>query len=288
MKSPVRNRGLHYFRGRRVSLLSCGPWEARAVVTGTNRYEVALTREGKRVRVSCSCPFFADRDTPCKHIWATVLAVDTKSGLRGDGRLPSALITTNAPGPEARARSGNKRPRRPRRGGAAAQAPADPALRAVAEAPPQTERTEQRARPGRTARTASQPGGRGQAAERRPGQAPVRAGELLYVIDLPLTLARGRLTMEILTRRRKRDGAPGALGRTRLTRSSIAQLRNPADREIMALLAAPADRPRPEARRYGGQGERADRGERAEVPSPCEIPEAAMPVLLPLLCSTGR
>jgi len=264
VKSPVRNRGLHYFRGRRVSLLSCGPWEASAVVTGTTRYEVALTREGRRVRASCSCPFFTDRDTPCKHIWATLLAVDTKSGLRGDGRLPSTLVTTNAPPAEVRAKPGNKRPRRARRAGAAAPGPAAPVWRAVMDQLPRAD---------------------------VPPAAPVRAGELLYVIDLAMTLTRQRLTMEILTRRRKRDGSPGPLGRTRLTRSAIAQLRNPADREILALLAGPADRPRPEARRYGGPGERADRGdrgERPEIPSPFEISDPAMGVLLPLLCSTGR
>jgi len=288
VKSPVRNRGLHYFRGRRVSLLSCGPWEAKAVVTGTTRYEVALTREGKRVRGSCSCPFFADRDTPCKHIWATVLAVDTQSGLRGDGRLPSTLITMNTPGPEVRAKTGNKRPRRSRRGGPAAQNPAAqspvaPGLRAVTDPLPQ---------PARTARTARPHGPPAGPPAGHPAQAPVRAGELLYVIDLGMSLSRQRLTMEILTRRRKRDGSSGALGRTRLNRSSIAQLRNPVDREILALLAEPADRPRPEQpRRYGGPGERADRGDRGdrtEIPSPCEIPESAMAALLPLLCSTGR
>src|SRR5215203_2857799 len=90
----VRKRGLQYFRGGRVELVSCGAQEARAVVTGTEHYQVTLSRSGRAIDSSCSCPY-ADRGAPCKHIWGAILAADAKGCLVGtDGAPPDHLTCT--------------------------------------------------------------------------------------------------------------------------------------------------------------------------------------------------
>ena len=70
----VYNRGLRYYRSRRVRVLSADQREAKCIVRGTHDYEVAFELRGNTVHVSCSCPFFA-RGAICKHIVAAALAV---------------------------------------------------------------------------------------------------------------------------------------------------------------------------------------------------------------------
>src|SRR6185295_8869412 len=93
INSKVRKRGVHYFNAGHVRITACGPEAADAVVAGSSLYEVSLFREGKILRAFCSCPF-AERGEACKHVWAALLAVDAKGGLRGrDGSLPQRLET---------------------------------------------------------------------------------------------------------------------------------------------------------------------------------------------------
>ncbi|HYN21667.1 MAG TPA: SNF2-related protein, partial [Thermoanaerobaculia bacterium] len=94
--TAVRRRGAQYLRDERVRLTSCGPNEATATVNGSEVYSVRLVRSGDRVEASCTCPY-AERDEPCKHIWATLLEVEVRGGLgTPGGNLPRGLVTTEA------------------------------------------------------------------------------------------------------------------------------------------------------------------------------------------------
>ena len=89
----VRKRGVEYFRRGTVTVLSSSPEEAEATVSGSEPYHVRLVREAKKLRGSCSCPYFSDRKEICKHVWATLLAVDGLGALRGAGNdLPLRLV----------------------------------------------------------------------------------------------------------------------------------------------------------------------------------------------------
>ena len=60
------------------------------MVRGTRPYRVYVTREKGGVSISCTCPRF--ETTPCKHVWATLVALDRdeRPGPVGPGRtLPS-------------------------------------------------------------------------------------------------------------------------------------------------------------------------------------------------------
>ena len=89
--SGIRSRGEQYVRENRVSMLSVGQNELRAMVRGDSEaaYEVVLDWEFSReqLAVCCTCPYY-DEHAICKHIWATILTADAANiGPRGKHRL---------------------------------------------------------------------------------------------------------------------------------------------------------------------------------------------------------
>src|SRR5262245_1364107 len=88
----VRSLGADYFQEGRVKITKGSDWEVYARVRGTRTYSVDLEIAGDELIVHCDCPAF---DTePCKHLWATILAVEGKGYLRGDGDLgPLELVS---------------------------------------------------------------------------------------------------------------------------------------------------------------------------------------------------
>jgi hypothetical protein len=259
----VRRRGVHYFRGRTVRLTACGPERAEAVVAGSSEYDVSLRRDSEALRASCSCPF-SGRGETCKHIWAAILAVDAKGGLRGSqGVLPQKLVTS---APEEEGARGRKdkdddAPRKPAR-----------------PMPP----------PVSTARPAPRPPAWREALRQLAVAAPplsVPTGsstrELLYLLDVPQTLKSQQLILDLLTGRRKLDGSWSTqLSRPYLSRDHISGLPDPDDRKIVSLIAGGT---------YNGfYGAWNMPSGSSPVPVPCEIPPATADVLVPLLCATGR
>jgi hypothetical protein len=271
VNSKVRKRGVHYFRGRTVRLTACGPERAEATVTGSTEYDVSLWRDAQALRASCSCPF-SDRGEICKHVWAAILAVDAKSGLRGsEGVLPQKLITSAPDEESSRARKEKAGPA-PRK---LAQ-PARPALPMLPRIPiPQV-------------RQVSRPPAWRESLLKLAAAAPplaVPAGsstrELLYLLDVPATLQSQQLILDVLTGRRKRDGSwPVQLSRPYLSRDHIQGLPDPDDRKILSLVAGGT---------YNGLwGSWNMPNASSPVPVPCEIPRATADLLIPLLCATGR
>jgi superfamily II DNA or RNA helicase len=261
--SIVRRRGAEYFRARRVRLDVCTSTEAEAIVVGSSRYYVKLTRASRLLRCSCSCPYI-ERGEPCKHIWATLLAADVKGGLRAaDGSPPLRLTVAEAM--EDFDEGGGKSLV------AAATGPSAPWARPVpaARAPSWRELIGQVAplAPLTPAARAAPP-----------SWAP--AGELLYAIDVPATLRSHHLTLQVLVAPRKRDGTLGKLRLLKITRKEIPQLPDTEDRKILFLLAG-ATQGGLTAHWYSPYAS-------TPVATHCEMPEAAAALVLPQLCATGR
>ena len=87
----VRLRGHEYFERRAVVIDRGDAWSVRAVVRGTERYQVDLSRGPSRrdpatstITAWCTCPY-AQGGEACKHIWASVLAATAQGLLGGDG-----------------------------------------------------------------------------------------------------------------------------------------------------------------------------------------------------------
>src|SRR5439155_434766 len=88
----VRSRGQSYFTKGRVVILSTAVDEVVTKVRGTTHYRVRLRMRGGRLLASCTCPYFGPTGAPCKHIWASVLAVDARSLLYSPPIRPLTLV----------------------------------------------------------------------------------------------------------------------------------------------------------------------------------------------------
>jgi superfamily II DNA or RNA helicase len=89
----VRSRGQAYFADRRVEIAEGSKSIVRAVVRGYREYDVALTIHGRELLAACTCPYY-DQDL-CKHIWATMLAAQSKGYLTGTDQPPTRLVMTD-------------------------------------------------------------------------------------------------------------------------------------------------------------------------------------------------
>ena len=86
--SDVQARGRRYFSSGAVRSVRGDEWILEAFVRGSDLYRVSMNREDDTLIVSCTCPYFDDRFTPCKHIWATLLVAEEKGYLLGDKQRP--------------------------------------------------------------------------------------------------------------------------------------------------------------------------------------------------------
>jgi superfamily II DNA or RNA helicase len=131
----VRVRGQSYFDEGKVTISSARPGEAVAArVTGSEStpYKVRLRMRPGRLHASCSCPYFGPEGEPCKHLWATLLAVDAAGLLHAAPVRPLRLVPDVrrvAPGPNGQAHAAPDAP------AAAPEAPADEAPRLAPEPP---------------------------------------------------------------------------------------------------------------------------------------------------------
>ncbi|MFM1801075.1 MAG: hypothetical protein RJA81_427 [Planctomycetota bacterium] len=101
----VRSRGLSYFADNRVLIAAnATDTSITSKVKGTVTYRVKINLRGDRLVTSCSCPFFGEEGQPCKHIWATFLAIDAH------GLLESAYSRPVYYQPDVRGRDGLDKP----------------------------------------------------------------------------------------------------------------------------------------------------------------------------------
>ncbi|MEX2213460.1 MAG: SNF2-related protein [Phycisphaeraceae bacterium] len=116
--SAARLRGREFFEDGQVNLQDPTNGElARAVVTDEGTFEVAVRRGSAGTEASCTCPDYAD-GLYCKHIWATLLAVDRKAMEDADADIapspgPRAHEQVGVQAPKARKRDSSYRPPRP-------------------------------------------------------------------------------------------------------------------------------------------------------------------------------
>jgi superfamily II DNA or RNA helicase len=88
-----RERGRDYEQLGRVQIVRAAGGEAEAVVRGTRPYRVFVEWGARGVHIHCDCPRF--ETAPCKHVWATLIALERR-GIGG-----AALPVSPAPSPVA-------------------------------------------------------------------------------------------------------------------------------------------------------------------------------------------
>jgi len=199
----IRDRGFAYFRSGAVKILEHSDFYMLAQVKGNRDYFVQLTLTLDSLEIACTCPYF-DNGEDCKHIWATMLAADSKNYLSGvDLYRPLKLVYDDEAVEDLKLLEDDK------------PAPAPQPLwqqqltvitNSINNALP-TERN-------------SWPDNR----------------EIYYIVDPQASRSSGLLNVEIGFRERNKKGEWGKIKRARIQQSQIGQLADPSDREILSLL----------------------------------------------------
>jgi hypothetical protein len=74
----VRTRGAAYFAAGAVTAIDFVDGILSATVKGTDLYDVWIEPQGSLLRATCTCPYFFDQLLVCKHIWAVILAAESR------------------------------------------------------------------------------------------------------------------------------------------------------------------------------------------------------------------
>lgn len=231
----IRQRGEDYFSSGAVRFQTVGPLSATAMVQGTHCYKVQLDWQKGQVSSSCTCPLFSPQ-TPCKHIWATLLAVDEQ------GSFNEATTGWSA-GPYSPAVDGGNGDDKARLGDNPASAVLRPVQDGMAHVVPMVRKSSDS-----LFKLEYQPSWKhlldsmsqvqrhdldpeGQDNQRWPAQE-----QLLYVVDVPSSKLGKGLVIEIVGRRPKPEGQWGKARTRAVAIRHLAKLQDPADRKILQTL----------------------------------------------------
>jgi superfamily II DNA or RNA helicase len=208
-ESYVRARGVTYYLSGAVRIKRGSDTEVNARVQGARNYEVDLSWDDGELSLGCDCPYF-DSSGPCKHLWATILAVEEYGYLKAVALTPGTPVTYDYADAEDRddVRLPAPRPQ-----------PPPPAAKPQVKQPDWRNRLQQIV-PGVPI-----------AAERWPADR-----QILYVVDVTGSVHHG-LTINLWTREPKRSGGWKQPAHPRLVRNAIPRLPDPADRHIIGLLS---------------------------------------------------
>lgn|SRR5579871_1015839 len=202
----TRSKGTAYFRSGAVRIKLATDTEVHAKVHGSRFYETELTWDaGEGLDLWCDCPYF-ETSGPCKHLWATILAIEARGLLKAVSERDSVRITYGfAENDVDEDEPFALEPARP-----VAAPPKPPAWR----------------------QHLSQIAPIASGAEKWPS-----TRELSYVVDVPSSVSRRSLIVHVWTREPKLKGGWKKPAKLRLSREAISSLPNPADREILGLIA---------------------------------------------------
>jgi superfamily II DNA or RNA helicase len=278
--SQVRQRGEAYLREGRVRIVAQGKDFVSARVSGSSPYDVELARTSDSLVVSCTCPYYERDLDVCKHIWAAVLAAGAKGYLLSrTGKAPRYIAPADyepwdLDGDDTEIEPEDDR-WQPSPAAAYHRPPASslppqlrPASRFQPQAPPP-------------------PGWRDHVARfaAEPAAALPPIEDLHYFLDPQAARGSGVMVLELRERSRKTNGQWGKFRPLKLLRAQIGSRAAQAlDRQILALLAGASQHLGPAPSWHGWQGYSGYQ----PVPAQCEVPETLAPLLIPLLCASGR
>jgi superfamily II DNA or RNA helicase len=225
-----------------------------ATVRGNRPYRVNLMDAGDGIRVNCNCPHYLPSRTPCKHIWAVLLAAEK------EGHLPVPALDAG-PGagfpdrewipPDDEIDSDDDSHEDPDDEPLPALSWKDRLTRIAHAGPPTVH-------PG----ARSWPGGR----------------ELLYDIDVKASLGGRGLTVDVLHRQPRKGGGWSKPKPQKVSRQIARGVPEATDRQALAVL-------------LGGLEDGSFAGMYESYGTPTSryrLPEPLSPVVVPLLCATGR
>lgn len=262
--SAVRSRGRSYYNSGRVGITQGDDQEVIANVRGSEKYRVILSIEGKKLVVSCTCPYF-DQEV-CKHIWATLMEAEAR-GLLNATPEPTRLQMSDDDEDDFDDEDDEDEDDDEIYDiGYRKLTTAGKPLTAAAAASPQAAAWKKQL--AFLSRATQEPAG--YQSDHWPA-----GREILYVIDGPMTKTSKELVVEVLHRDRKQNGEWSRLKSQNFTGTSLNRLPDGDDRRLIALLLG-AREPGNYYQGYYAGGHR------------FQLSAALATTLLPMLCSTGR
>ncbi|MDA0834332.1 MAG: DEAD/DEAH box helicase [Planctomycetota bacterium] len=94
-RGDIKFRGAAYWEAERVALTQVTPNLVCGIVKDGQDFHTQLSRESDQLRMFCNCSNNGQSDATCKHIWATVLAVDASQLMNGTpkpGHIPEFAV----------------------------------------------------------------------------------------------------------------------------------------------------------------------------------------------------
>ena len=79
----TRESGEDYYRRGVVEIIDSQPNRVLARVQGSRLYDVNVGWSGSEYSYFCTCPHYEEHGELCKHIWATLLAAESRGVLPG-------------------------------------------------------------------------------------------------------------------------------------------------------------------------------------------------------------
>ena len=259
--TPIRERGSALYAGGAVTRLSGNQWKANAVVLGTRAYEVFLERFEDDIGADCDCPYFQS-DGLCKHVWAALVAADSKNYLAGSPGsrppksirqgVPDSFVEDDSPEDLLLDEDGEEEFHQNPSAFRPTPLPSPPA-----DTKWQTALSTLRTPPPSYVRTPEWK----------------RDREIYYVISGPRASLDGSLQLDIVSRDRLKNGSWGKPKSQGIERAVIPLIADPRDREILLMLKGA-----PDTYYYSG----------GLATSQYSLPPLLIRLLLPKLCETGR
>jgi superfamily II DNA or RNA helicase len=250
----AQQRGWQYLN--RVHALTHDAQSVTAEVHGSAVYDVEIRTDSHHLRVWCSCPYFADRSSGCKHLWATAVLA-TENGWLTTIPAPIRVVMDFAGGEELEFGLVDDEAEHDELANyallsASAHATTPEWAVALAAVTP--------------AREELTPDGSG--------------SKLLYVLTSPLRATATEVPLTIEQVERRDDGGWSRPRPSELTLDEVPHLPDADDRWALSLVYASSAHPRPQAwHPYEAPGHSA---------GITYVNGPMLDVLLPRLCPTGR
>jgi len=262
-RGDIRFRGAAYLKAERVSLTRVTADEIFGLVRDGTDYQTHLRREQGELQMFCNCPQAHQFGASCKHLWATLLAVDAAGFITGSvkpGYIPPFTIDTEPLLPdevweddEPDPFSGSSVPANGRH-----STLVRPQVR---EWDAQLVKLREALQNREVVRTTS-----------------TREREIFYEIDIRQSRETGQIVIQTSQRQRRGSGQWGKLKPLRMRPGQLEELTG-SDRSIIAYLC-------------GGTPERSGwYAQQAELQGSVfryQLPYAVAELVLPMMCSTGR
>ncbi len=272
----IRRRGADYWRNGAVEVEFGDAFLVETAVQGNEAYGVvvAVDSQRRRLEVSCTCPYFADRLEACKHIWASLLAADAAKCLTEAHRLPELRLAATPPEQWEGLAGADGELDEEELEELAALATADAGWTASPAGGPAATRRDAEWRRQLLAVGHSEP------LFDPTHRAWLGERQILYVIDPEASRRDQAVVVELRCRDRKRDGDWGALKSQTPPLSIVDRLPDQRDRQLLAMVAG--------ARQGSPVGWGYDPWTRGRVPGRFVPPAGVLPSWIRLATDSGR